>query len=340
MQASNIIAHRQEVEALQHGTMCAPIFADLHLSNVCNQRCKGCAYQDNMGKDTISYMSLPDIRTTINRLAFAGVKAFDFAGGGEPLCIRDIRTAFSYVIDHNCAYALITNGLLFEGDLMKQVIDEAAYVRISLEASILHAYEYYKQCHHSVWDKVLDNIRKAIMYRNLTGSTCEIGIKFSVSKSLRGRDHYRAGIELGKRLGVNSIQFKALRHEPEELNLTEKNTEAELLSRIVNACGVGDLIRYWIVPESDIPQCWLSPLHIVVDHNGDCYICCYYYYRGAEHKIGNILDTPFDDFWYSEKHKEQVAAIDRSKCELVDCKFFRHHAVVKWAFDRKRAYWL
>ena len=340
MQVSNVIAHRQEVEALQHGTMCAPIFADLHLSNVCNQRCRGCAYQDKLGKDDNNYMSAPDIRKTINRLALRGVKAFDFAGGGEPLCIPDIRDAFSYVIDHNCAYALITNGLLFEDDLMKQVIDEATYVRISLEGSTKEFYARYKLVTMPIWDIVTDHIREAVMYRNLTGSTCEIAIKFSVGKSLRGRDHYRAAIELGKQLGVDTVQFKALRHEPEELTLEEKIEESELLKGMIHACGVADFVRYWIVPENDIPQCWLNPLHIVVDHNGDCYICCFYYYRGAEHKIGNILDTPFDDFWYSEKHKEQVAAIDRSKCELVDCKFFRHHAVANWVFDRKRIYWL
>jgi len=340
MQVSNIIACHEQIEMLEHGKMCPPVFADLHLSNICNQRCRGCAYQNKIGKDEISFMSLANTEKTINTLAFAGVKAFDFAGGGEPLCIPNIRTAFSYVIDHNCAYALITNGVLFQGDLMKQVINEATYVRISLEATSKENYARYKQVEISTWDIVINNICEAIEYRNLSGSTCEIGIKFSVGKLLCGIEHYKAGIELGKQLGVNSVQFKALRHEPEELTLAQKHAERTLLRKAIYESNMPKLVRYWIVPETCIPQCWLNPLHIVIDHNGDCYICCFYYYRGDEHKLGNILNTPFDDFWYNQEHKDKIAAIDKTKCEMVDCKFFRHHAVVNWAFDRKRVYWL
>ncbi len=339
MQVSNIIAHHKQVEMLQHGRMCSPVFADLHLSNICNQKCLGCAYTDKHGIGTV-YMSTHDILKTIDTLSGEGVKAFDFVGGGESLCIPDIGKAFSRVVNHNKSYALITNGLLFHGKIMKQIVCEATYVRVSLEGATALDYATYKQTTRGQQEQVIGYIKAAISHRDKVGSTCEISIKFSVGKSLRGTGHYMAGIELGRSLGVDSIQFKALRHEPEELNYDDKVIENRLLRQAIYESGADDLVRYWIVPESHIPQCYLNPLHVVVDHNGDMYLCCFYYYRGNEHKIGNIITDNFSDVWYGAKHAEKVKAIDKNQCEFVDCKFFKHHAVADWAFDRNRTHWL
>jgi len=223
---------------------------------------------------------------------------------------------------------------------MRQVVEEAAYVRVSLEGAMPLDYATYKGTTRKQQQKVIENIQAAIQERNDTGSTCEISIKFSVSQSLRGIDHYVAGIQLGKQLGVDGVQFKALRHEPEELMFAEKMAEQELLKKAIYETDSSDLVRYWIKPADHVPQCVLNPLHVVVDHNGHCYICCYYYYRGDEHKLGNILSDDFDSFWYGKEHQGKVKAIDPEKCRLVDCKFFSHDDVAKWAFDKNRTCWL
>jgi len=82
------------------------------------------------------------------------------------------------------------------------------------------------------------------------------------------------------------------------------------------------------VRNDDVPKCWLNPLHTTMDHKGNIYLCCYYYYREERHLIGNIFETPFEEMWMSRDHRRKIGAIERAECAKVDCKFFNHHKAV------------
>jgi radical SAM protein with 4Fe4S-binding SPASM domain len=181
------------------------------------------------------------------------------------------------------------------------------------------------------------NISRLVGMRNADGSPLQIGIKFSVSKSLRDQKHYEDGIRLAHELGVDRVTFKATRHMPEEITLSAKVKERQLLRDTLSHNYHRNVVE-WIteLPDNLIPQCWLNPLHTVMDHLGNIYICCYYYNRGEEHLLGNILETGFASIWYSEDHWQKIRNIDREKCKKVDCKFFYHHHAVEYASKRGR----
>ena len=183
MPANNIIAHYEGVERIRNGGIPLPRFADLHTSNRCNHKCVGCAYRQHL---TNEIMSEADHRRVIIQLMNVSVKAFDFAGGGEPLCLPYIQNLFETIKSRNCYYGLITNGSLLNEHLSHRLVKEATYVRFSLEASNPVDYERYKQVGSAEWKKVLGNIARLVSIRNQTNSKCEIGIKFSVGKSLGG----------------------------------------------------------------------------------------------------------------------------------------------------------
>jgi len=97
-----------------------------------------------------------------------------------------------------------------------------------------------------------------------------------------------------------------------------------------------DVINGLVPQPYPVPQCWLSPIHTVVDYLGDVYICCYYYYRMEEMNLGNMLRKPFSELWYSPEHWNKIQDIDKEECRRVDCKFFAHHQKVKEAFVNGR----
>ena len=72
MQATNILSYGEEIKALQAGGMCAPRFADLHLSNRCSQHCVGCAYA---GQHDGRFMSVENSLLVIDELRALGVRA-------------------------------------------------------------------------------------------------------------------------------------------------------------------------------------------------------------------------------------------------------------------------
>ncbi len=333
--SDNILTRIPDINIMRkQGIIPAPHFADLHTSNLCQQKCRGCAYGD---KHDGTMMAKEDHLKVMEDLYSMGVQAFDFAGGGEPLCIPYIMDIWQWCVDHKCAFGLITNGLGLNDENIAFLQDHATYVRVSLEAATSEGYARYKQSSTTVWFDVLKRVRQ--LTKPLPSQRCQVGIKFAVGKSLRGPGHYEMGQRLGHSLNVDNVQFKSLRHEPEELSREGKIEEANFLHSI---CKGDSLIRHWILPtkEEQVPQCDLNPLHVAVDHNGDIYLCCYYYYRGEEHRIGNMLDTPIIELWGTKEHASKIVSIDREQCKNVDCKFFRHHLLVEEATTRGRGLFL
>lgn len=332
MSHPNILSHYESILKLKAGEKVFPRFADLHTSNRCNQHCRGCAYQDVLDS---SIMSKVDHFSIVHQLLKLGVRGFDFAGGGEPLSLPYIEELWKYINHNECDYGLITNGTLLTDSQINQILTTATYIRISLEASDMATYCDYKRVNPSHWHKVLANLSLLISRRKQLKSKCEISLKFSVSKRLSGFDHYRNAIILGKRFGVDAVQFKSLRHKPEELTAEEKESERVKLF-IASQDENPGFVRSWVIPyQKEIPQCWLNPLHTVVDYNGDVYLCCYYYYR-KNHCIGNMIETTIKEFWMNENHIEKIKAIDKDDCKKVDCKFFRHHETAEDILNDRR----
>jgi len=308
---------------LQNGEMPRPYFADLQPSNRCNQNCKGCSYRNIHDGVMLSEENLIKI---VNDLMDFGVKGFDFCGGGEPMTLSCLPKVWDLIKSRKGYYALITNGTIMSDSVIEQLVNQATYVRFSFEASSVSKYCQYKNVDISHWHLLGQHAYELVKKKRETRSDCEVGIKFAVGKSLRGEKHYQNALDIYKRILTDNIQFKALRHKPEELSQEEKEEEQKLFQSIFQ--GVSQA-RAWIVPEKEIPQCWLNPLHTVVDEKGNVYICCYFYYRGEEHLLGNMLEQPIKNIWYDPQHMEKIKGISKIKCMEVDCKFFRHHKLVE-----------
>ena len=335
MKLTNIVHRWADIEKLKKGEMIWPSFADLHTSNHCNQFCNGCAYDGMLDKNMMD--DLTHFRM-VDELMDVGVKAFDFAGGGEPSMLPYLPVQMGMIKDRGGSYAMITNGLILNGSLIDALVSGGTYVRFSLEASCEEDYAKYKKVDPKQWGVVLNNINRLREARNFYHSSLEISVKFAVGASLRGKEHYQRCIDLGRKLGAERITIKSLRHAPEELPKTHSQHEDALLREVIADEHAENIVSHWIVPYEDfqVSQCWLNPVHTVIDWNGDVYICCYFYYgRQDELKIGNIKERPFKDIWTDQLHKDVIKGIDRYNCMEVDCKFFKHHEAVHWGLSRK-----
>jgi GTP 3',8-cyclase len=334
---TNIIHRWGDIYMLQQGYMVLPHFVDLHTSNRCNHRCRGCAYDGMLDHDI-----MPEDKhyKAIDTFLNIGVMAFDFAGGGEPTLLPYLPDLLRYIKSKGAYYGLITNGSNISDELMDVLVDTASYVRFSIEASNREMFRAYKGVDH--FDKVMRNMQEMVEEKYTRNSEIEISAKYSVGKSLKGVDHYTNAIKYCESIGVDWITFKALRHEPEELSSSQLVVEEYTLCEELGTDAERRAkVRYWIRPYEDIPQCWLNPFHTVMDHLGNLYICCYYYHRDMEkHRLGNIFEQSFSEIWFSDKHKEKIKAIQKHECALVDCKFFHHHTAVEKSMERGKVFFL
>jgi GTP 3',8-cyclase len=321
---SNILYRFDDLKKLQGGEMILPNFVDVHLSDVCNQSCRGCAFKADHENNM---MSEEKFNKAADILMDNGVKSFAFCGGGEPCTLPYLPRAWELIRKRDCHFSMLTNGSLITQEEIRVMITKGTFIRVSLEASNKQDYGKYKQTAVEVWDRVIDNIRSLVELKKEIGSQCSVGIKFAVSKSLRGSNHYEDGIYLAKELGVDRLTFKATRGGEEELEYAESLGENKNLEDALDLLRPKCVVSKWIVPArfDYVPQCWLNPIHTVMNWKGDLFICCYYYFRKDRHKIGNIFQQDFKEMWFSDKHKEMIKNIKREECRQVDCKFFHYH---------------
>lgn len=338
---TNIISKWDAIQKLKDGEMPLPRFVDFHSSNVCNMHCVGCQYDGRLSKD---YMSEEDHFTVVNKFLKAGVKAFDFCGGGEPLIPPYMERLIRHINANGAYSAFLSNGSIMPDGLAQTIVDCSTYIRVSLEASNEMSYAAYKKVPTYMWHRVLGNIGKLQSLKKESKSDLEVSIKFGVSKDLRGARHYMDALMLGTDLEAKRITFRAIRDNPNELSLEEKKWENSVLESVLDKWGkdVRDRVSYWLVPIpfEQVPQCWLNPFHTVVHWNGDMHVCCYGYYRPEQMYLGNIIKQSFDEIWFSEKHWDVINGIKREDCARVDCKFFLHDRAVREASRRDVIEWL
>lgn len=326
---TNIVHRWNDLERLRAGEMILPHFVTLHPSYGCNEHCRGCSYNGELNGE---YLSEKDCFNVVDKFLKVGVKAFDFAGGGDPCFVPYLPQLLRHIHAAGGWSAFLTNGTIMDDEVIDAMVDTCAYIRISLEGSCREDYSNYKRVPGKLWDIALGNIEKLNAAKKAKSSDVNISVKFGVGKTLRGEDHYLNGINLGLNVDAERITFRAFRHEPEELDYQDKVNENRILENILAEYpNIRNRISYWIVPVAfdRVPQCWLNPCQGFVDYNGNMYICCYMYYREREHYLGNIVTQSFDEIWFSDHHRQVIANIDRNKCARVDCKFFPHH----WAYE-------
>jgi len=334
---TNIVSRWEDIKKLKSGEMIWPSFVDFHGTNVCNQHCTGCAYDS-----LLHTQIMPEHRQfeAIDTFLEVGVKAFDFAGGGEPTLAPYLAKAMRYIADRGGHFALITNGVKMSDELMDVMVEHGTYLRVSLEASSPEDYKAYKKTPDWHWTKVLENIREVIRRRNAANSQLEVSLKFLVGKPLRGRKHYENMRDLVADLGPDRVTVKAIRHEPDELTLREKVNEASMADFWL-AATPNKHVK--IVPKYTAdthPQCWLTPVHTLCEWDGKISACCYGYYRGDALVIGNMFETPFRELWMSSKHWEVLRGIKPAQCAEVDCKFTGHHEAVEQMERGGAGFWI
>lgn len=344
---TNIIAKIEDIKKLSLGQPILPSFVDFHTSDACNMNCRGCAYK---GRLTGEMMSRDDHFRAVDIFLKHGVKAFDFAGGGEPTMLPYLGELMAYIGKSGAHFGLITNGLYMADDVKEALLKYGTYVRYSLEVSGMGNYCRYKDCGHDTWETVINNIGEMVSRKKDEKSNLEVSLKYSI-----GKDQYilnsctdpktkiSAGISMmyteARIMGVDRLNIKRLVHEPCEIDPYEVDLP-KLFDMAYKMEGPPAYVNLSPTPLEDVPYCWLSPVHTVMDHKGNIYICCYYYFRDNDFLIGNILENPFKKVWFSETHREKLKKIDRNSCAKVDCKFFAHHKAVEKFMDNGKGYFL
>ena len=325
---ARIFSYYHEANQILKGVMPLPRMLNFMPSALCNHSCPGCDFASiNQAKYVMPTNDWQKIFNELHQLN--SIKFIEFGGLGEPMLHPDFHDMVKKAGEYGWIIGLLTNGTRLKGEVLTDLIKNSAYIRISMESGTEKTFNKIKSplTEEDGFNSVCENIKEAVRLRNEINPNCNIGYKFTVGKG--NHDDMEIAVRLAIELGCDSIQFKAYRNTPLELDDFQKHILDSRLHALKEIYKEDIVITGSLMPTEMTTRCFLSPIHILIDSFSDVFLCCYFRHRQSSHKIGNIIQDGFNKVWFSDRHWEIIKNVDPKECAKYDCKFFKYNFLMQ-----------
>ena len=300
-----LMFHPERVAAWRCGENIAPIYMEVSPSGVCNHRCTFCAldftgYKGGYIDKTALIMFLMDA-------AGHGLESVMFAGEGEPF----LHPSFAAIVQNTARVldvSITTNGVLFTEP--ESIVPYCKWIKVSINSGNAQSYAKIHRCKEFDFRFVVQNLRRAVEYRNMSGSKCTIGAQAVLLPE--NKKHILQLAQLSRDIGLDYLIVKAYsqhplsKHKktvsviPKPKGFDEYNTSA--FKAIWREDSISD-------KERGYKECYALPFWSYLDTSGTLWSCSNY--LGIDgYSYGNIYKNSFSDIWHGRKQPE----IDLEKC--------------------------
>jgi len=286
---------------------CFPLYIEISPAGSCNHRCIFCAY------DYIGYPNrkLETDRTLdfIDELADCGVKSMLFAGEGEPLLHPDIASFARRADSRGIDVGLFTNGQLLHEELAEQLLPSLTFVRFSFNGGGRENYADIHAVRAEQYDRVVDNITRAVALRRQHGWKLDIGSQFVVIPE--NIDRMLTAATTLKACGVDYLAIKPfMQRDAQRYQLTAQFSLGEISERLSQAESLSDetftvLARratFEAYGERSYDHC-LGASFITVLNSAGMLASCLPYWEREEFSFGSMYEQSFRAIWRSERRR-------------------------------------
>ncbi len=311
------------------GSILPPLHIRIKPTNVCNHRCRYCAYradQLQLGQDMNLRDSIPRDRMLeiIDDIIDMGVKAVTFSGGGEPFCYPHLLETVERLAQSPVKFAALTNGSRMRGALAELFAHHATWVRISIDGWDGPSYSRYRGVAEDEFAKVTRNIEA---FKRLGGG-CYLGVSLIVDRD--NWSHIYDFVKQMKELGVDSVKIspcivsndgqESRRYHQDIFERVRAEVERVLADLSADDFEIFDSYHA-LEDKFDKTYTWCPALQMkpVIGADLNVYSCQDKAYNLETGLIGSLRDRSFKDFWFSDRDK--FFKIDPSR----HC---NHHCVV------------
>lgn len=168
-----------------------PVTADIFLTDFCNNNCQYCRFSHKTGK----YIHFDDFVRLLNRLLALGVKGVILTGGGEPTICPDFKKICAHLEERGIPYGINTNFNVLQ-------LVAPAFLKISIDEGDPAKYKNSRGV--DALEKVLDNIRKYLDWKQRNGIRTRVGVQCVTTNKEQVTEFYEAV----RGLDVSYIQFR------------------------------------------------------------------------------------------------------------------------------------
>ncbi len=170
------LVNKDEIDQNKHSKIDINDLKTIHIS--CSEACNiNCIMCNHPKRDKINPVELP-----FSSLSNIDFKIFDniIIQGGEPLYIKSCLELIDYLSKNNLKFILLTNGLLIDNDIAKNIAKNGKSISISINSATKETHK--KVNISSDFNKILENIEKIKYYRNKFKTDVIIFGRFTIVK--------------------------------------------------------------------------------------------------------------------------------------------------------------
>ena len=321
------------IEHYNKGERIAPIHIDCGLTKKCNERCVYCYgfYQGGFTGEIIKKNAL--LNNVIKSAADIGVKSLAFIGDGEPTLNPTYWEALRLGNKLGLSMSTSTNGILVNNDYRREsILEGCEWMRFNLSAV---SEEGFKKIHNSpLRNKVLNNIKEFVKYRDKHNLDCDIGLQmvFVPIKMMIKEVIPEAQFAIDSGVDYFTIKQCSLPDEGEtgiiQFNIDDYN-KPEVRDVLKKAESMStnktDIVPKWNIidlkGEKKYDHCVAVQLLPEISGDGGVYPCAYFFGGNDPTKCyGNVHDNTLEEIIFSDKYWNIVKEMNQEFNPHTQCK--------------------
>ena len=304
-----------------------PIYMEVSPVGACNHRCTFCAV------DYIGYKAIRlDVDILENRLAemgALGVKSIMYAGEGEPLLHKEINRIVECTAKAGIDIAFTTNAVLMNDRFIEQSLPLTSWIKVSINAGVAETYQKIHQTDPSDFDKVIDNLQRAVDFKKKNKLTCTLGAQLLLLPENKNEVVILA--KTCKRIGLDYLVVKP--YSQHLLSNTQRYSEIvyddylTLAQELQELNGDGfnvvfrekTMLNHSKSSENRYKKCQATPYfwgYVMAD--GSVYGCSAYL-LDQRFEYGNINNQTFQEIWEGEARRKNWEYV-RNHLDIADCR--------------------
>jgi len=324
-----------------------PIYVEVSPVGACNHRCTFCAV-DYIGYEATNRIEADVMMRALEDMGSNGVKSIMYAGEGEPLIHKQINEIVAKTKEVGIDVSFTTNAVAMNDRFIENSLQHTSWVKVSLNGGSAKSYAQVHQTREIDFQRVINNLKKAVEFRNKNKLNCTIGVQ-SVLLPENADEMVNLGKIIRDEIGADYFVIKPFSQEPSSINklyedidyrsmtlrANEKRLKALETENFKVSYRSETMSNYHEDQENRYITCYSTPIYMAyLMAEGSVYGC-------KDHLLdpnfcyGNINKNTFSEIWKGELRKKGIEYVlnelDVSKCRI-NC---RMDKVNRYLFDLK-----
>lgn len=302
-----------------------PIYMELSPFGGCNHRCSFCAL------DFVGYkpnkLDVERLSIIVPEMSSLGLKSIMLGGEGEPLLHPQIADICQIISNAGIDLALTTNGVHLKETFIQSSLAQFQWVKVSINAGTSETYSALHGCSKSDFYKVIENLKKAVAYREKNHLKTTLGAQILLLPE--NEKEIEKLIKICRDdVGIDYLVIKPFSQNP--LSLSHKYQKVEYgkfthLAEKYEAMG-NDYFSVIFRVETMLSHgrdrayqtCSATPFFwAYIMANGDVYSCSAFLHD-SRFLLGNIYENNFKSIWEGALRKNNfnllTTEFDTTEC--------------------------